>query len=204
MRREDRPQYPAEALREAVVNALCHRDYSDPGASIGVSIYDDRLEVWSWGRLPNELTPEKLRGDHPSIRRNDLIAEVFYRRGYVEKWGSGTQKILEACRHLGLQEPEFIERAGEVGVRFWAATTRTRTKAGETDLTRRQQEVLSALAVLGEGRMEEIRQRLQTPPSERMIQKTIASLIESGRISRTGKGRSTRYRLGKEGHRRSG
>jgi ATP-dependent DNA helicase RecG len=121
MRREDQPQYPAEALREAIVNAICHRDYAEPGASIGVSIYDDRLEVWSWGRLPGDLTPEKLRVDHPSIRRNDLIAEVFYRRGYIEKWGRGTQKIIEACRKAGQREPEFIERAGEVGVRFWAA-----------------------------------------------------------------------------------
>ncbi len=90
MRREDRPQYPPEALREALVNALCHRDYSEAGASVGLAIFDDRLEVWSWGRLPGDLTPEKLRIDHPSVRRNELIAEVFYRRGHIERWGRGT------------------------------------------------------------------------------------------------------------------
>ncbi len=194
MRREDRPQYPAEALREALVNAFCHRDYSEAGASIGVSIYDDRLEVWSWGRLPGDLTPEKLRVDHPSVRRNDLIADVFYRRGYIEKWGRGTQKIIELCRRAGLREPEFLERAGEVGVRFWA-TAGVATEVGDADLTRRQREVLNAVASLGEAGVEEIRQRLQDPPSVRMVQRFLAALVESDRVSRTGKGRSTRYRL---------
>ncbi|NQV06283.1 putative DNA binding domain-containing protein [bacterium] len=194
MRREDRPQYPAEALREALVNAFCHRDYSEAGASIGVSIYDDRLEVWSWGRLPDEITPEKLRVDHPSIRRNDLIADVFYRRGYIEKWGRGTQRILEICQHAGLREPEFIERSGETGVRFWAAIGAGTDVAG-ADLTPRQREVLNAVAALGEVGIEEIRQRLYNPPSIRMVQRLLSALVESGRVSRTGKGRSTRYRL---------
>ncbi|MAG31392.1 MAG: transcriptional regulator [Deltaproteobacteria bacterium] len=194
MRREDRPQYPAEALREALVNALCHRDYSEAGASIGVSVYDDRLEVWSWGRLSGDLTPEQLRVDHPSVRRNDLIADVFYRRGYIEKWGRGTQKIIELCRHAGMREPEFIERAGEVGVRLWAPAG-VATEFGYADLTRRQREVLSAVASLGEAGVEEIRQRLQDPPSVRMVQRFLAALVDGGRVSRTGKGRSTRYRL---------
>jgi len=194
MQREDQPQYPVEALREALVNALCHRDYSESGASVGVSIYDDRLEVWSWGSLPGELTPEKLRVDHPSVRRNDLVADVFYRRGYIEKWGRGTQKIIELCLHAGLREPEFLERAGEVGVRLWAAAGVT-TKEADADLTPRQREVLNAVASLGEAGVEEIRQRLRSPPSVRMVQRLLAALMESGRVLRTGKGRSTRYRL---------
>jgi len=194
MRREDRPQYPAEALREAVVNALCHRDYSEPGASIGVSIYDDRLEVWSWGRLPGDLTPERLRVDHPSIRRNDLIAEVFYRRGYIEKWGRGTQKILEVCRDAGLRQPEFVERAGEVGVRFWARG-RPGAEAEDVSLTPRQRQVLGALAALGEAGAEEIRNRLESPPSPRMVQRLLAKLVENDQVTRTGKGKFTRYRV---------
>ena len=194
MRREDRPQYPVEALREALVNAFCHRDYSEAGASIGVSVYDDRLEVWSWGRLPGNLTPEQLRIDHPSVRRNDLIADVFYRRGYIEKWGRGTQKIIELSRRAGLREPDFLERAGEVGVRFWAPAGMS-AELGDADLTRRQREVLSAVASLGEATAEEIRQRLQDPPSARMVQRFLAALLDGGRVVRAGKGRSTRYRL---------
>lgn len=193
MRREDRPQYPPEALREALVNALCHRDYSEAGASVGVAIFDDRLEVWSWGRLPGDLTPEKLRIDHPSVRRNELIAEVFYRRGHIEKWGRGTQKIIELCRHAGLRDPDFLERGGEVGVRFWAAS-RAVTAAEAGDLPPRQREVLDAVASLGTATVQEIRQRLQNPPGVRMIQQQLAPLVESGRVVRTGKGRLTRYR----------
>jgi len=132
--------------------------------------------------------------DHPSVRRNDLIADVFYRRGYIEKWGRGTQKIIDLCRRAGLREPEFLERAGEVGVRFWAPVG---AAAGLSDeaLTPRQREVLAAVASLGEGTAEEIRQRLQDPPTVRMVQRFLAALVEGGRVSRTGKGKTTRYRL---------
>ncbi|MEW6745346.1 MAG: ATP-binding protein [Planctomycetota bacterium] len=192
MRREDRPQYPPEALREAVVNALCHRDYSEAGASIGIAIFDDRLEVWSWGRLPGDLTPEKLRVDHESVRRNELIAEVFYRRGYIEKWGRGTQKILRLCREAKLPEPDFLERGGEVGVRFWSATAGPGAEAG---VPRWQREVLKALTFLGEGTVEQIRARIESPPTARAIQTVLGALVREGRVLRTGKARSTRYRL---------
>ncbi|MBI3183152.1 MAG: putative DNA binding domain-containing protein [Myxococcales bacterium] len=194
MRREDRPQYPPEALREAVVNALCHRDYSEAGASIGVAIFDDRLEIWSYGRLPGELTPEKLRVDHPSVLRNDLIADVFYRRGYIEKWGRGTQKILDLCRRAGLRDPEFVERTGEVGVRFWPAAPVT-TKIVEEELSPRQREIISVLASRGEVGIEDIRRGITAPPTARMVQRLLAGLVEAGRVVRIGKGRSTRYRL---------
>jgi len=190
MRREDRPQYPPEALREALVNALCHRDYSEPGTSVGVAIFDDRLEVQSWGRLPNDLTPERLRVEHPSVRRNELIADVFYRRGYIEKWGRGTQKIITLCRHAGLREPDFIERSGEVVVVF-----RTAKAERDVGLSGRQREVLDAVASVGEASIDEIRDRLQNSLGERRIQHVLATLVEDALIVRVGKGRATRYRL---------
>lgn len=196
MRREDRPQYPPEALREALINALCHRDYSEAGASIGVAIFDDRLEVWSYGRLPGGLTPERLRVDHPSIRRNELIADVFYRRGLIEKWGRGTQRIIELCSQAGMREPDFLERMGEVGVRFWSSAPAV-TRGGERDLSPRHREVLNAVASLGEASLQEIRERLYRPPTSRMVQRLLAKLVEAGSVVRTGKGPSTRYRLGK-------
>jgi predicted transcriptional regulator len=88
---------------------------------------------------------------------------------------------------------EFLERAGEVGVRFWAALGRA-TKVSDAELTPRQREVLRTMETLGDAAIEEIRKRLQQPPSLRMVQRILATLIESGRIRRSGKGRSTRYR----------
>ncbi len=194
MQREDRPHYPPEALREALVNALCHRDYSETGASIGVSMFDDRLEIWSWGRLPGDLTPDRLRVDHPSVRRNELIAEVFYRRGFIEKWGRGTQRIIEAYRRAGQREPEFVERAGEVGVRFWAPSGPV-SRVVASELIPREREVLTAVASLGRADLEEIRQRLLHPPGVRMIQRLLAQLVKAGRVARSGKGRASTYHL---------
>lgn len=116
--RADAPLFPPIALREALVNAFCHRDYSITGGAVSLAIYDDRLEIWSDGTLPFGLSIEDLKRDHPSRPRNPLIAEAFYRRGFVERWGRGTQKIVELCVQAGHPEPEFIEQAGALGVRI--------------------------------------------------------------------------------------
>lgn len=84
--RIDEPLVPPLATREALANALCHRDYSIGGGSVGVAIYDDRLEVTSTGCLHFGLTPEKLFAPHESIPWNPLIADAFYRRGIIERY----------------------------------------------------------------------------------------------------------------------
>ena len=96
--RIDEPLYPAVALREALANALCHRDYAIGGGSVGVAIYDDRLEVTSSGTLHFGLTPEKLFAPHESLPWNPLIARTFFRRGLIEEWGRGTVKWLRRLR----------------------------------------------------------------------------------------------------------
>ncbi len=126
------PLFPLLALREAVVNALCHRDYSIPGGAVSITIYDDRLEVWSAGTLPFGLQVEDLKRDHQSRPRNLLIAGVFYRRGLVEQWGRGTQNIVELCVEAGHPEPEFVEQAGAVGVRFLPSGYIARTESATT------------------------------------------------------------------------
>jgi ATP-dependent DNA helicase RecG len=83
-----------------------------------VAIYDDRLEIWSSGGLPSGIEAEDLKREHLSRPRNLLIAEVSYRRGLVECWGRGTQKIVELCLRVGHPEPQFLKVAGAVGVRF--------------------------------------------------------------------------------------
>ena len=85
--RIDEPLYPPLAMREALANALCHRDYSIGGGSVGIAVYDDRLEVTSSGSLHFGLRPEKLFTPHESRPWNPLIARTFYRRGIIEEWG---------------------------------------------------------------------------------------------------------------------
>jgi ATP-dependent DNA helicase RecG len=83
-----------------------------------LAIFDDRVEVWSVGRLPSGITPEALLHDHNSVRRNPIIAEMFYRAGLIEQWGRGTNRVAEMCRHHGIPVPEFREAAGSVVVTF--------------------------------------------------------------------------------------
>jgi ATP-dependent DNA helicase RecG len=116
--RVDDPLYPPAALREAVANALCHRDYSIAGGAVSIAIYDDRLEIGSTGVLPFDLTPEDLAQPHQSRPWNPLIAQTFYRRGLIEAWGRGTLKMRELTQAAGLPPPEIECHAGDVLVRF--------------------------------------------------------------------------------------
>jgi ATP-dependent DNA helicase RecG len=105
-------------LREALVNALCHRDYSQQGAAISLAIFEDRLELWSEGGLPFGLEPAALKREHASRPRNLLIADVFFRRGLIERWGRGTQVIVEECERAGCSEPSYRVSGGCFVVTF--------------------------------------------------------------------------------------
>ena len=109
--REQIWDYPLEALREGVINAVCHRDYTIP-SNTEVRIYDDKLIVWSPGGLPFGITIEDLYRPHPSVLRNKGIAGVFYDMGWIEQWGSGIDKMRNACVKAGLPEPQFEEYQG--------------------------------------------------------------------------------------------
>ena len=86
LERIDEPLYPIEALREALVNAICHRDYREWGGSLEIAIYDDRLELGNPGTLHFGLTPDDLVREHPSKPWNPHIANAFFRRGIIEHW----------------------------------------------------------------------------------------------------------------------
>ncbi|MGH2542552.1 MAG: ATP-binding protein, partial [Ardenticatenaceae bacterium] len=142
--REDEPLFPLEALREALVNAICHRDYALPGGAVSLAIFDDRLEIWSDGTLPSGLRVDDLKRDHQSRPRNPLVASVLYKRRLVENWGRGTQRIVELCVLAGHPEPEFIEQSGSLGVRFVPSSYIAPHRVGYT-LTARQRQILHVL-----------------------------------------------------------
>lgn len=104
--------YPLPALREAVINAVCHRDYAD-NADIQLKIFDDRIQLWNPGLLPFGLTVDELYQPHHSSKpRNKQIAAVFYDLGLIERYGSGIQKMISLCREAGLPRPELMESSG--------------------------------------------------------------------------------------------
>jgi ATP-dependent DNA helicase RecG len=103
--------YPLEALREALINAVCHRDYTIL-SHIEIRIYDERLVIWSPGHLPFGITLEELYKPHSSTLRNKGLAEVFYDTELIEQWGSGIDKMQKYCLNAGLPGPIFEEYQG--------------------------------------------------------------------------------------------
>jgi predicted HTH transcriptional regulator len=111
-------ELPPDAVGEAIVNAIAHRDYHS-NASVEVRLFSDRLEIWNPGGLPGNLTLDGLRYDHPSVPYNPLIAEPLYLARYIERIGSGTQTMIELCQEAGIPEPQFEERSGSFVTTIW-------------------------------------------------------------------------------------
>jgi ATP-dependent DNA helicase RecG len=112
--RVEKDQYPIQALREMLLNALVHRTYM--GATIQMRIFDDKLSIWNEGGLPFGLSLEDLKSDHNSRPRNPIIANACFFAGYIDTWGRGTLKIINTCKEAGLPEPEIKEMNGGVEV----------------------------------------------------------------------------------------
>ncbi len=117
VQREERYEYPPDAIREAIVNAVAHRDYETP-SKVQVRIFDDRIVVWSPGTLPNEITIEDLRREHISVPRNPLLFKQLSWVKYVEDVGGGTLDMISQCREWGIPEPLFEHAAGAFVVTF--------------------------------------------------------------------------------------
>ena len=130
--KEERLEIPAEALREALTNALCHRQLEKYNLSPGIAVYDDRVEIENPGRLPQGVTPENIKSSHASFPYNPLIAEVLYRSSFLESWGSGVGRMVDACRAQGLPEPEYEVNGGFVTIVF-RRPARTVTVRGDSE-----------------------------------------------------------------------
>ena len=107
-------EYPYEAIREVILNAIVHRDYM--GAPIQISVYDDKLIVWNEGSLPEDLTFEDLKKKHSSRPHNPILASTFFKGGLIEAWGRGTIKIINECKKAGLPEPIIEYSSGGISV----------------------------------------------------------------------------------------
>ena len=119
-RRRRKRTFPLEAVREAVVNAVAHRDYAREGTDIEVSLYGDRLEVISPGRLPNGVTVEKMKEGVVRVARNGLLKEILRDYGYIEHYGMGVRnRIIQAMRRHNRTEPDLVEKDDRFIVRLW-------------------------------------------------------------------------------------
>ena len=190
--RVDEPLYPPLAIRESLANALCHRDYSVGGGSVGLAVYDDRLEVTSSGALHFGLTPENLFTPHESLPWNPLIARTFYRRGIIEEWGRGTLKIAELAAAAGLPRPEIKDAGGCVTVCF----RRNRFVSFQRgSLDERQEAILALLDSAGDGLpLREIYARRLFDANKRQVRRALVGLRDSGLVASTGRGLAARWK----------
>ncbi len=194
MVRIDKPLYPPLAIREALANALCHRDYSLGGGSIGVAVYDDRLEVTSTGPLHFGLTPNALFVPYESRPWNPLIARTFYRRGIIEEWGRGTIKMSEVAISEGLPHPEIEERGDCVTVRF-RNREHMSFRSVEGNLTGQQIAILTVLRRSSDGlALREIPAQLGRETNLRRVRGDLTTLKTRGMIKSTGHGRGARWK----------
>jgi ATP-dependent DNA helicase RecG len=182
-------ELPRQAVTEAVVNAVAHRDYSN-NASVQVMLFADRLEVWNPGELPSGLTPERLRAPHASIPRNPLIAEPLYLVHYIEKAGTGTLDMIALCREKGLPEPEFEQRAGQFVVTLWRDWLTDEILAG-LDLNKRQVKAIQFLK--SEESLSSADFQHLTGASRQTATRDLDDLVQKAVFVRQGKGRGTRY-----------
>ena len=132
--KEEHLEIPVEALREALTNALCHRQLEKYNLTPSIAVYDDRVEIENPGRLPFDLTPETIKSSHASYPYNPLIAEVLFKASFLESWGSGVSRMVDACRAQGVPEPEYEVNGGFVRIVFRRAMGKTTGTIVESSL----------------------------------------------------------------------
>ena len=184
-------EYPEPALREAILNAIIHKDYSS--TNIFLRVYDDRLRLWNPGVLPEELSVEELKKEHSSYPRNRNIANVFFKAGYIESWGRGTNKIIESCIEAGLPEPLIEEEQGGFSITFFRDVY-TEELLKKHSLEGRQ--VKAILYIKEHGSINNAQYQELADISKRTASRDLQELIERGFIEKSGTtGKGTAYTL---------
>lgn len=193
IQREDVWEYPIDGLREALINAVCHRDYTST-ANVQIRIFDDRLEIWNPGGLPEGMTVDDLWRQHESHPRNRLIAQSFFLIKYVEQFGTGIQRIVDDCHAQRLPEPDFEVHGQTFRVIFKPGKIVERAET-VPDLNDRQKEALKFIRQ--HGKIQAGEYRTMGGIGQRQAVKDLNLMVKQGIIVRKGAGRSTTYVLGR-------
>lgn len=187
--REDRPQYSFAALREGILNAIIHRDYSAYAGGMSVSIYPGRVEIWNSGQLPLGWTAGNLKKPHPSLPPNPDMAHVFYLRGLIERVGRGTEKIVKDCRQAGLPQPTWKVSSSGITLVFQARESGARTVRPNA----RQLALLRRLEPGQTVKPADYYAETAETVSQRQAQRDLTSLESGGWLERRGEGPATVY-----------
>lgn len=183
-------EYPLPAVREALTNAVCHREYA-AAASTQVRLYDDRLEIWNPGALPIPLTPDRLLQKHPSVPRNRSIADSLFYAGLIESWGSGTLRIAQLAKETGLEIPEFSSSLGEFEL---VLRKRILTASTLEQMGLNQRQVAAVLYAFDAGRLTNREYQDRWSVSRATAARELVDLVGKGLLVRHGRtGKSTFY-----------
>lgn len=191
MQRVEQLEIPEQALRELIYNAISHKDYTGP--AIQMRVYDHSVELWNYGLLPKELTPADLMRKHPSYPRNNNIANVFFKAGFVESWGRGFKKIAEEFERAHLPLPTIEENGGGVTATIQRKTVSenvgnmSETNVGNTSkikLTERQQIIIYTIKLNPYITSKQMSETLSV--NKRTIERDLAAMQKAGIIRHEG------------------
>ena len=185
------PEYPDTAIREAITNAICHRNYAETG-HVQVRIFHSGFEVWNPGTLPRGLTLASLYAFHPSRPRNPLVAAAFHRAALIEHWGTGTLRIVKACEERGMVRPEFRSEMGSFIVRF-VSEVKDAVGSGLEGLTERQRKTLEYIREHGAISSSEYQRLFDV--KDRQARKDLKNMVSANLLTTEGKGPATRYKV---------
>lgn len=184
--RKTSQKYPSEALDEALVNAMVHRDYSDAAGEITINIYPNKIEIINSGEIPNDIIEGKNKiKPHHSVLRNPSIAHMFFIRGKMEKVGRGLSLIYERFVDLGYRKPEWTSQSGYTTLSLYSEQL-------VIELNERMQYFLH---VSNEESItsQEYKDFFEEKISERTARNDLAKLVEGGHLIKVGKSANTRY-----------
>lgn len=194
LQRTDTYEIPIEAIREALINAVVHRDYINMGRDIKVGIYDDILNIVSPGGFPSTLTEKDILEGRSEIR-NKVIARVFKELNYIEQWGSGIKRIKSSCLKYGLKEPIIKEIGDFVDVEIYRKVPEKCRKVPQEyrDLSEQEMKIIEYIKNNGKITSREVENLIGV--KNRRAREILKEMIDLKVIVRKGRGKNTYYSL---------
>ena len=192
LEREETFEYPQFAVREAIVNSICHRDYRLKGRRIEIRMYSDRLEVISPGGLPGFITVENIVDEHFS--RNPRIVNGLFQWGYIEELGLGIDRMMEVMKQAGHKPPSFDARPYSFAVTLYNAREKQQAPAWTRNTNHRQARALQYIREHGSITNREYRSLCQGVSAE-TLRLDLVDLVEQGILLKVGSKKGTYYIL---------
>ena len=185
--------YPLEAIREALLNAVIHRDYFKYNVQTQIKIFNDWIWFFNIGGLPEGITLEQLKTTHPSVARNPLIVHIFYLAGLIEEYGSGIGRIMDSLKEANLPEPEFKEEFAGFSL-YLRKDYYTEERLKEMGLNDRQ--IKAVMYVKEKGKITNKEYQEITKISRQMATIELTNMVDRGVFIKIGKaGKGVAYQL---------